>query len=165
MLYVIFSFIFRIMSVFGKQISRGKQCCVFDCFNKQYSKENEILKDLHFFRIPKSVLKSKTLKNRWSSLIKRQDGRDGFNFSSARICSEHFLGPGVDINVSDKTGNWLLKPNVEPSVFSWTQNKSQRKPPKERLPFTMLPSKENITQFTFEENLHAEPEYTAVRVS
>ena len=67
--------------------------------------------------------------------------------------------------MSDKTGKWLLKSNVEPSVFSWTQINSQRKSPNERLPFTMPPSKENITKCILDVELHAEPEYTAVRVS
>ena len=111
------------MSIFGKKISRGKQCSVFDCFNRGYNKENEFDTRLHFFKVPKRVLDNKNLRDRWCSLIKRQDGRDKFSLATVMVCSEHFLGPGIDINVSEKSGQWSLKPNVEPSVCSWTVSK------------------------------------------
>ena len=53
------------------------------------------------------MLKSKNLKDRWCSLI-GQDRLDGFNYSSAGISSEHFLGPGVDIKVLDKTAGQYI---------------------------------------------------------
>ncbi|KAK6171634.1 hypothetical protein SNE40_018082 [Patella caerulea] len=81
---------------------RGAMCCVYNCSNRTYTKENE-LSQHHFFCIPSRVLKSQPLRNRWCSLIKRQDGRDGFNLKSTTvICDKHFTAHDISISLVSK---------------------------------------------------------------
>ncbi|XP_033732353.1 uncharacterized protein LOC117321864 [Pecten maximus] len=117
---------------------RGAMCCVFGCSNRTYTKENE-LSQHPFFRIPSRVLKSPALKNRWCSLIKRQDGRDGFNLKPTTvICDKHFTAQEIHISLVSKKST--LKETSEPSIFVWKEERSERKPPKQRLYFPLQES-------------------------
>ena len=101
----------------GKK-SRGSQCCVPKCFNYMYNKDGS-RSSQHFFRFPTE----KDRKLKFCTLIKRVDGKDGFNVTDAtRICSDHF-------NSSDFTGGMMkkkLKPEAEPSKFSWSVEREGR---------------------------------------
>ena len=108
----------------GKK-SRGSQCCVPKCFNYMYNKDGS-RSSQHFFRFPTE----KDRKLKFCTLIKRVDGKDGFNVTDAtRICSDHF-------NSSDFTGGMMkkkLKPEAEPSKFSWSVEREGRPAPRQRL--------------------------------
>ncbi|CAC5411031.1 unnamed protein product [Mytilus coruscus] len=68
-------------------VSTGKQCSVYGCFNFAFL-QNGIPSGLHFFRIPKAVLADKKQKDRWCTLIRRRDRRDGFSMNSNTICQD-----------------------------------------------------------------------------
>lgn len=66
--------------------SRGKECVVPHCNSYEYNSDGS-RNSLSFFTFPTHGAKKK----RWCSLIKRQDGRDGFRISkSTVICEKHF---------------------------------------------------------------------------
>lgn len=117
---------------------------MYGCNNFQYTTDNENT-GIHFFSIPSSVLKDSNLKKRWCSLIKRQDGKDGFSFTSNTvICQNHFvIEEQIDISLVAK--KWTLKKGVEPCLFDWRQKKSERRP---LLRHTRQPLKEKEYNFT-----------------
>ena len=72
-----------------KKLSRGRQCVAYGCQNYQYSVTdgNRLKSSRRFFCFPKD----KTVRAEWCRLIKREDGRDGFNVTgSTRVCDAHF---------------------------------------------------------------------------
>lgn len=116
--------------------SRGKQCSVYGCFNFAFL-QNGVPSGIHLFHIPKAVLSDKHKRDRWCSLIKRHDGRDGFSLNNNTVvCQNHFRSEDITISLARK--RWSLKPDVEPTVFDWANLKSKRKSPKKRLPFELM---------------------------
>ncbi|XP_031553339.1 uncharacterized protein LOC116290449, partial [Actinia tenebrosa] len=104
---------------------RGKHCAAFGCTNSFYGADGRPT-GYHFFRFPMDIQR----RNRWCNLIKRMHGKDGFFVTnSTYICSEHFREEQIDKKLS---GRWDLKKGAEPSKFSWTEQKMQRKPPAKR---------------------------------
>ena len=120
-----------------KAVSKGRECCVASCYNQEYQVDRT-KSNLHFFHIPKVVLQSRKLKDEWCNLIKRKDGKDNFHMTeSTVICSEHF-DKERDIKISIGTKRWNLLPGVRPTVFSWTNHVTQRKPPINRTPLKVI---------------------------
>ena len=65
---------------------RGKYCAAFDCNNSAYDVKG-VHMSYHFFEFPKDAQR----RNRWCTLIKWQQGKDGFVVSSSTVlCHEHF---------------------------------------------------------------------------
>lgn len=129
---------FQMEEKISNRKSKGKQCAVYGCFNFAFLKDGSP-SGIHFFQIPKAVLTDKRKKERWCSLIKRQDGRDGFSLNNYTVvCESHFKKE--DISISLCTKRWTLKQGCEPSIFNWSSEKSARKSPRKRLP---LPSATN----------------------
>ncbi|XP_033730955.1 uncharacterized protein LOC117320435 [Pecten maximus] len=117
--------------------SKGKQCCVYGCDNFAFKKDGTST-EIHFFQVPKKVLEDRKLKLRWCSLIKRQDGKDGFYMNlNTVICSDHFKKEQISIALVSK--KWTLKPDQEPKVFPWITIDTPRKCPLKRSTTMRLP--------------------------
>ena len=128
--------------------SRGKQCCVYGCYNYSLLSDGTT-SGIHFFRIPKSVLADKRKKERWCNLIKRQDGKDGFSLNNHTvICEKHFTKD--QINISLVTKRWTLKPDNQPCEFQWNKEKNTRKSPNKRNRPIML-QKDHDTDYDHKE--------------
>lgn len=96
-----------VATIFNIQLQRNIQACIF-------------------FNIPSVVLKDNSLKKRWCSLIKRQDGKDGFSLNSSTvICQSHFSEEQIDISMVTK--RWNLKKGVEPCLFEWKKVPTERR--------------------------------------
>ncbi|VDH96993.1 Hypothetical predicted protein [Mytilus galloprovincialis] len=96
--------------------SRGKQCSVYGCFNFAFL-QNGVPSGIHLFHIQKAALSDKHKRDRWCSLIKRHDGRDGFSLNdNTVVCQNHFRSEDITISLARK--KWSLKPGVEPTLDS-----------------------------------------------
>jgi hypothetical protein len=116
-----------------KKRSRGKQCCVPFCSSTQYLASGAASK-IHFFHVPPAVLNDKRKRDRWCSLLKRKDGKDGFNMHKHTvICHEHFKHDDIKKCAWSGIGRCQLKAGVEPSVFQWQVDPVGRRPPTERV--------------------------------
>jgi hypothetical protein len=145
------------MSTDKKRKSRGKRCSVYGCTNCQYDKEG-VFSTVNFFQIPKSIIEKKSLRDRWGSLIKRQDGKDKFRLETAHICSQHFHPDDVTKSLNGKRG---IKPGSEPSIFEWNAACVGREAPKDqstREPFADLPTAQA------DEQIYLEPDYEQVTI-
>lgn len=81
---------------------RGNYCAAFGCNNSAYD-ANGSRTSYHFFEFPKDVRR----RNRWSTLIKRRHGQDGFVVSSSTVlCHEHFRAEDISKKLS---GRWDLR--------------------------------------------------------
>ena len=66
--------------------SLGRQCVAYGCYQTFYKPDGS-KSGIHFFKFPQK----NPQKNRWCSLIKRQDGKDDFKVSNNTfICQLHF---------------------------------------------------------------------------
>jgi hypothetical protein len=116
------------MSTGKKRPSLGRQCSVYGCTNYNYDTEG-VLSKFSFFQIPKYVLENKALRDRWGTLIRRQDGKDRFRMKAAYICSKHFQPGDLTKALNGKRG---LKPGTEPSLFEWNDACIGRKSSEDR---------------------------------
>lgn len=66
--------------------SLGKECAVPECSSTCYSADGS-LSGISFFKFP--IISRE--RNRWCNLIKRQNGRDGFEVGQHTVvCEKHF---------------------------------------------------------------------------
>ena len=90
-----------------KKISLGRQCACYGCSNTFYNSVGQAT-GIHFFKFPQT----NPDKQRWCNLIKRQDGKDGFNVTSNTfLCHMHFM----ETDIRKTINQWRLKKGAFPS--------------------------------------------------
>ena len=117
-----------------KQLSFGIECASYGCSERSYVLVNGERKPsgTNFFKFPVE----KNEKNVWCNLIKRHDGKDGFNVrSSTRVCMKHFPSEST-YRPPGGTRRRLLK-GARPTLHTWnnfgSEVEARRKAPAIRL--------------------------------
>lgn len=111
----------------GSSSSLGRECAAYGCSARDYYFENEekIRSDTTFFLFPSEPSRKQV----WCSLIKRQDGRDGFKVTkNTVVCEKHFEEQMI-YRPPGGTKKRLL-PDAKPNIHAWNDGtKKARKEP------------------------------------
>ncbi|KAH8018836.1 hypothetical protein HPB51_012790 [Rhipicephalus microplus] len=99
-------------------------CCVPLC--KQRGVTDSDGSKVSFHRFPKDAM----IYKKWIVAIKRDEGPEFQIGKSMKVCSKHFRSS--DFIPSVASGRSLLRDSAVPSVFAFSKEKKERKPPKPR---------------------------------
>ncbi|XP_075741756.1 uncharacterized protein LOC142792512 [Rhipicephalus microplus] len=97
-------------------------CCVPLC--KQRGVTDSDGSKVSFHRFPKDAM----IYKKWIVAIKRDEGPEFQVGKSTKVCSKHFRSS--DFIPSVASGRSLLRDSAVPSVFAFSKEKKERKPPK-----------------------------------
>ena len=130
----------------GRFLSLGKECAAYKCWSKSYYIQNNETKPTgnNVSHFPKEKLERKD----WCNLIKRQDGKDGFDVTkSTVVCSKHFLPSNIK-RPSERIRH-SIKKGSRPILHDWNNfgsNLTQaRKQPAWRSIINNTPAKKKKT--------------------